>query len=149
MARVLVVDDAADLRLLIGLALEADGHAVVEADGGPRALALLEGDDGAGGEAVDLVVLDIQMPEMDGWTVLERIRASARTAEMPVVVCTVKAGGADRERAWAAGCDDFLSKPFDLGELRAVVDGALGVEPRARRARRRAQLEALRAQQPT
>jgi two-component system, cell cycle response regulator DivK len=114
--RVLVVDDQEDVRELLRVALEIEGSDVTEAPAGEAALAQLDA-----GFVPDLVVLDIQMPLMDGWEVLERIRARAETHDLPVIVCTVKASQLDAERGWRLGCDGYVTKPFTIDRLTAEV----------------------------
>jgi adenylate cyclase len=111
---VLAVDDQpANLRLLDAV-LTPRGHQVVTAASGGEALALLETDD------VDLVLLDIAMPEMDGHEVCRRIRATPATAFLPVVMITAS-GSEQRLAALESGADDFIAKPFDKSELLARV----------------------------
>lgn len=120
MASVLVVDDNEDVRLLVGKVLSSAGFDVREVAGAREAFLIL-----SEGPAPDLVVLDIQMPEVDGWEVLRMLRAQPGTSLLPVILCTVKAGPADVARGWELGCDGFLAKPFDIfalkEEVRAVV----------------------------
>ena len=123
-ARVLVVDDAADLRLLVATVLRARGAIVTEAVGGPEALEALRAG-AAAGTPPDLVVLDVQMPGMDGWETLAAIRADPRLAGVAVVLCTVRSHPTDRERARAAGCDGFVAKPYSTTHLVEVVRTAL------------------------
>jgi CheY-like chemotaxis protein len=117
--RALVVDDADDLRLLITQVLRADGHDAVGVSSGREALATLR-QAGPGGVAV--VVLDVQMPLVDGWDVLECIRAEPAVFGRPaVLLCTVRNSAQDRERAERLGADDYLSKPFAIAELTEKV----------------------------
>ena len=117
--RALVVDDAPDIRLLADLVLSMAGFAVVGAASGREALRHL-----AQGDLPDIVLLDVQMPEVDGWETLSRLRSRPRTAALPVVLCTVKGLPEDALRGWSSGCDGYLGKPFDIG---ALVDELLGV----------------------
>ncbi len=121
MARALVVDDAADIRLLADLVLSMAGFTVVAAPSGGDALRLL-----AFGELPDIVLLDVQMPDLDGWETLSRLRRDPRTAALPVVMCTVKGLPEDTLRGWSLGCDGYLGKPFDIGglvgELKTVLE---------------------------
>ena len=110
--RALVVDDAADIRLLAELVLSMAGFTVVGAPSGSEALRLL-----ASGDLPDIVVLDVQMPDLDGWETLTRLRNDPRTATLPVVLCTVKGLPEDTLRGWALGCDGYLGKPFDISGL--------------------------------
>ena len=114
--RVLIVDDTDDVRSLLRVALSVAGFETVEAKEGPAALDLL-----ATGPTPDIVLLDVQMPVMDGWQTLAEIRKTHATSTLPVIMCTVKSRPEDRERGWELGCDGYLSKPFDIGELVQLV----------------------------
>src|SRR5436190_20166258 len=108
----MVVDDNADVRLLMRRVLWSAGFAVISADGGPAALSLL-----ASQKPPNLVLLDVQMPELDGWRTLETIRSDPRTQQLRVVLCTVKGRPTDQERGWRLGCDGYVAKPFDTTQL--------------------------------
>ncbi|HWC35328.1 MAG TPA: response regulator [Mycobacteriales bacterium] len=137
MTTVLVVDDAADIRLLQRAVLGRSGYVVEEAASGPAALAALAKD-----PIPDIVVLDIQMPVMDGWDTLAAIRADPRLVDLPVILCTVKSRPEDTERAWRAGCDGYLGKPFSITNLVEEVETALARSPEQRAAVRRTWLSA-------
>lgn len=113
--RVLVVDDEPRMRELIRLYLQAD-FAVVEAADGLEALRLLAG------EEPDLVLLDVMMPRLDGWAVLERIREGSA---LPVIMLTARGDVPDRVQGLRMGADDYLAKPFDGRELAARVQAVL------------------------
>jgi CheY-like chemotaxis protein len=134
--RVLVVDDQEDVRELIRVALAIDGTDVSEASSGEAALEQLER-----GAVPDLVVLDIQMPVMDGWEVLERVRERPETHDLPVVVCTVKASQLDAERGWRLGCDGYVTKPFTIDRLTAEVRRVSESAPLDREATRKRALD--------
>jgi DNA-binding response OmpR family regulator len=141
-ARALVVDDAHDIRLLADLVLSMAGFKVTAASSGKEALAMLAGED-----LPDIVLLDVQMPEVDGWETLSRLRADARTADLPVVLCTVKGLPEDTLRGWTLGCDGYLGKPFDIVGLVDELHGVLRrdrAEREALRRRRVAELAAVR-----
>lgn len=141
-AAALVVDDAPDIRLLADLVLSMAGFSVRAASSGREALALL-----ADGDIPDIVLLDVQMPEVDGWETLARLRADPRTADLPVVLCTVKGLPEDSRRGWTLGCDGYLGKPFDIGGLVDELHAVLGRdrdERLALRRRRVAELAAVR-----
>ena len=110
--RVLVVDDAADIRMLMEAVLSRAGFEVLQASGGAEALDMLEA-----GAAPDVVLLDVQMPDMDGWETLAAVRADPMLTDIAVVVCTVKGRGEDGDRARDLGADGYVSKPFTLSEL--------------------------------
>src|SRR5262249_62391768 len=108
--RVLVIEDDPDLRLVSATALREDGYAVDEA---------ADGEDGlfkATSWDYDAVVLDVMMPRLDGWTVLERLR---RTHKTPVLILTARDAVHDRVRGLDSGADDYLVKPFVPSELLA------------------------------
>lgn len=115
MARVLVVDDEPAIRWLVVRALEEHGYEVSEADSGPSAVAALAW-------KPDLVVLDRLMPGMDGQAVLDEIR---RRGDTPVIMLTALAAEADRIAGLDHGADDYLVKPFSIGELEARVRALL------------------------
>jgi CheY-like chemotaxis protein len=119
MARVLVVDDEPDVLLLCRLNLEQRGHEVLEALDGGTAL------EHAREEEADLIVLDLMLPGMDGYQVLQALRADERTASIPVLVLTAKSLQADRERSRQLGAAAFLTKPFLPDELCEMVDRTL------------------------
>ena len=138
MARVLVCDDAPDLRLLMALTLEGAGHEVVQAEGGAAVSPLLaERDD------IDAIVLDVQMPLVDGWDVLQAVRADPVHHTVPVVMCTVKFSHEDLIRAWELGCDGYVNKPFDLDTLVRAVEEVIALAPADRTARRSDALQRL------
>jgi len=116
MAEVLVVEDEEDVRRLVKVLLERAGHAVAEASNGIEALALVQAD------APDLVVLDVTMPELDGWQTLERIRD---LCDVPVLMLTARAGELDKVRGLKGGADDYVTKPFGRQELLARVEALL------------------------
>jgi len=121
-ATVLVVDDDADIRRLVRTLLEREGTVVHEAADGRSALREFHSRD------PDLVILDVQMPELDGWTVLERIRD---LADVPVLMLTALGQEADRVRGLQGGADDYVVKPFGNQEFLARVQALLRRSRRA------------------
>ncbi len=121
---VLVVDDEKPLREFVRRNLEARGYRVVCAANGLEALAIF------GNEPVDLIILDIMMPHLDGLETARRIRAESR---IPIIILTAMGDEADKVRAFDLGADDYLTKPFGVGELmgriKAVMRRAQWSEP--------------------
>ena len=115
MTKVLVVDDDADIRWLTRTIL-SDRFEVVEAASGTAALQVLGESPG-----MDVVVLDVQMPELDGWDTLAAIRQDPKWSELPVVLCSVKSEAPDARRAWELGCDAVIGKPFAIDDLETTV----------------------------
>ena len=113
--RVLVVEDNEKNMKLVRDVLQATGYRTLEAVTGPRAVEL------ATEHAPDLVLMDIQLPGIDGVEALRRLRADERTASIPVLALTAQAMHGDRERFLAAGFDGYLSKPVNIIELVATV----------------------------
>ena len=137
MATVLVVDDEPDIRELVRLNLELDGHEVIGAADGAEALEY------AVGEHPDVVVLDVMMPEVDGWQVLSEMKATPDPliAHIPIIMLTAKADDMDRIKGGIEGAIRYLTKPFSPAELRSEVSAALeGSEPDKRK---RAQTDAM------
>ncbi len=115
-ARILVVDDDPDIRSLLRELLERAGHSVVSAEDGRGALRSLYE------ERPDLVVLDVAMPELDGWGTLERIRD---LSDVPVLMLTARTGELEKVRGLRAGADDYVTKPFGRQELLARAEALL------------------------
>jgi CheY-like chemotaxis protein len=139
MRRALVVDDASDIRLLLRSVLRGRGFDVDEAANGVEALDLL-----ASGERPDVIVLDVQMPQLDGWDTLVAIRGDPSTSEVPVILCTVRSQPADAERAWLLGCDGFVAKPFAVDDLVRRVEDACARSLEERVADRQRNLDTVR-----
>ena len=115
-ARILVVEDEPQLRSLLRLYLERDGHRVTDAGDGPAALAAFDAD------GADLVILDLMLPGMQGETVLDALRESG---DVPVLITSAKRSDAERIAGLRAGADDYLAKPFNPHELTARVAAIL------------------------
>lgn len=110
--RLLIVEDERDLRLALTMSLAEDGYAIDSAEDGEEGLYKAINWD------YDAVILDIMMPRMDGWEVLEKLRAVKNT---PVLILTARGAIDDRVRGLDLGSDDFLVKPFDMAELSARI----------------------------
>lgn len=113
--KILVVDDEKEIRTLLRVALEASKYVVVEASSGQ------EGIDSCAVHSPDLVILDLMLPDMDGIAVLERVRAFS---DVPVIVLSVRDRDETKIAALDAGADDYLTKPFSVGELLARIRAA-------------------------
>ncbi len=113
--RILVVDDDPDILQFVRMNLELDGFEVELAGGGHEALEKIAA------VPPDLMLLDVMMPEIDGLTVLRRLRSDPSTANIPVIVLTARSLAEDRVRGLNLGADDYITKPFDLEELLARV----------------------------
>jgi DNA-binding response OmpR family regulator len=140
-ATILVVDDEPDIRTLVQLNLELDGHRVVTAANGAEALELIAD------EVPDLMLLDLMMPEVDGWTVLETIKAASDldVNRIPVVMLTANDAADARLRGGIEGAIKYMTKPFSPTVLRGEVNDALqgDPEPTVRRRSQQAALEQL------
>jgi two-component system alkaline phosphatase synthesis response regulator PhoP len=130
MLRVLVIDDEPDVLLLCRVNLRHAGHEVLEASNGEEGLAL------AREAKPDVIVLDLMLPRMDGYQVLERLAAEGTPSRMPILVLTAKAQEEDRERSRRMGADAFIEKPFSPETLADTVSELAGL-PTEERARRR------------
>ncbi|HVT99836.1 MAG TPA: response regulator [Acidobacteriaceae bacterium] len=117
---ILIADDRPSSRELLGLVLERAGYEVLEAENGEQALERVR----AG--SPDLVLLDLQMPGMDGYGVLSELRAEARFASLPVLALTASAMRGDREKILEAGFTDYLAKPAAPELVRETVARLLG-----------------------
>lgn len=128
--RILVVDDEPDVLLLCRVNLEFEGHEVLEASDGARALAL------AAEERPDLIVLDVMLPEQDGFSVLRSLQARRETRDIPVIFLTAKAQEDDQIKGFLAGAADYLVKPFSPLALNEAVRRLAAMSPAEREARR-------------
>jgi two-component system alkaline phosphatase synthesis response regulator PhoP/two-component system response regulator VicR len=113
--KILAVDDERHIVRLVQVNLERQGYDVVTAFDGKEALEKIAA------ENPDLVVLDVMMPYMDGFEVLQTIRKNPETRELPVIMLTAKAQDADVFRGWQQGVDCYLTKPFNPMELITFV----------------------------
>ncbi len=119
MARILLVEDNEMNRDMLSRRLLRNGHAVLLATDGQQAI------DMARAEQPDIVLMDLSLPVIDGWEATRRLRADPDTAGLRIIALTSHAMAGDRERALAAGCDDYDTKPLDLprllGKISALV----------------------------
>jgi DNA-binding response OmpR family regulator len=120
--RVLVVDDDDDIRLLLEQLLSAAGYQVQTAQDGRAALRAFHA------SPIDVVVLDLSMPELDGFETLDRLRD---LSDVPVILLTARSGEIDKVRGFRAGADDYVVKPFGRQELLARIEALLRRAPEA------------------
>ena len=119
MTTILVAEDNRVNQRLLTFTLQKSGHRVITALHGGEALAQLAVN------SIDLVIADINMPEMDGVTFVKRVRADERFRALPVIVLTASGKDEDYEMAWAAGANDVLTKPTSSHELIATIEKML------------------------
>ncbi|MDD5749051.1 MAG: response regulator [Actinomycetota bacterium] len=140
--KILVVDDDPTMVKLINVNLKLNNYAIEEASSGEEALEIIEK------APLDLVVLDIMMPGVDGWEVLRRIRANPETEELPVILVTAKTQDSDVIRGWELGADEYVIKPFNpllLVEIIKMVLDRSYEERLERRKKQKEKLEVLRS----
>jgi len=113
---ILYVEDNPDNRSLIRRVLESEDYSVVEAINAKQALEKLE--DGN----IDLVLMDINMPDMDGYTLTAKIKAVQRFSKIPIVAVTANVMRGDREKSLEAGCDGYIQKPIDIDTLSQQIE---------------------------
>lgn len=116
MARVLAVDDDPTILRLLQVNLEMEGHDVLTAENGQSALAVIRA------ERPEVVLLDVMMPEMDGFQVCEAVRADPDIAGTPIVFVSARAQQSDLDRGYASGADGYITKPFDPLELIETIE---------------------------
>lgn len=120
MATILTVDDTASMRQMISFTLHSVGHDVIQASDGQEALKVIEG------KKVDLVIADINMPNMDGITLLKSLRALADYKFTPILMLTTESQEAKRQQGKVAGATGWIVKPFNPEQLLNVVKKVLG-----------------------
>ena len=111
MSKILVIDDDKSIVELIKVNLEIQGHEVLTANDGHSGIALTQQ------KEPDLIILDIMMPELDGYTTCQRIRQNSTTKEIPILMLTALSSTDDKISGFDSGADDYLTKPFELPEL--------------------------------
>lgn len=117
--RILYIEDNLGNRMLVKRILEAEGYSVIEAADGPSGLEI------ANKERPDLILLDINLPEMDGYDLARKMRGSPRLQGTPILAVTANVMKGDRERTLEAGCDGYIQKPIDVDRLPEQVKAAL------------------------
>ena len=123
MAAILLVEDNEMNRDMLSRRLTRAGHSVSIAIDGQ------EGIDKAAGGAPDLILMDMSLPVIDGWEATRRIKANEATRHIPVIGLTAHAMAGDREKALAAGCDDYDTKPIELDRLIGKIESLMPGKP--------------------
>jgi len=119
MARILMVEDNEMNRDALSRRLERRGYEVVLAVDGKQGLTLAQS------AQPDLILMDLSLPEIDGWEATRYLKAASATAQIPLIVLSSHAMAGDREKALEAGCDDFDTKPVDFQRLLAKIETLL------------------------
>ena len=123
MAKILIIEDTENNRVLLARRLKPKGHEVVTAEDAEKGLPL------ASTERPNLILMDVGLPGIDGWEATRRLKADPATRQVPVIALTAHAMEGDRERALAAGCDDYEIKPIDFNRLFEKIDRLLASRP--------------------
>lgn len=113
--RILYIEDNFENRILVKRVLEVEGYVVLEAGDGPTGMRMAEQ------EAPDLILMDINLPEIDGYEVTAKLRQSPSLAHVPIVALTANVLRGDRERSLEAGCNGYIQKPIDVDLLPAQI----------------------------
>jgi CheY-like chemotaxis protein len=115
--RILIIEDNMDTYELVRFILEKDGYETFLAMNGR------DGVNATNKQNPDLIIMDLSMPEMDGWTATRLIKENTQTSSIPLIALTAHALPGDRQRAMDAGCDDYIAKPMDLLDMLETVNG--------------------------
>jgi CheY-like chemotaxis protein len=118
--KILLVEDNEMNRDMLSRRLMRKGHEVVIAVDGEQGVAMAQG------ESPEIVLMDMSLPVVDGWEATRRIKADPATAHLPVIALTAHAMAGDRDKAMAAGCDDYDTKPVDLQRLLGKIEALTG-----------------------
>ena len=118
-SRILYIEDNVGNRMLVKRILEAEGYSIMEAVDGPSGLKM------AGEGQFDLILLDINLPEIDGYDLARRLRNMPSLQRVPILAVTANVMQGDRERTLAAGCDGYIQKPVDVDRLPEQIAAAL------------------------
>jgi two-component system cell cycle response regulator DivK len=116
---ILYIEDNIGNRMLVKRILEAEGYSIIEAVDGPAGLKM------AGEGQFDLILLDINLPEIDGYDLARRLRNMPSLQRVPILAVTANVMQGDRERTLAAGCDGYIQKPIDVDRLPEQIAAAL------------------------
>ena len=120
MAHILIVEDAPDNRTIAELILQSAGHTVISIGDGASAVSI------AASIRPDAILMDLSLPQLDGWEATRRLKANPATCDIPVIAFTAHILPSDLERALAAGCETVIAKPFEIDVFLAQIDALLG-----------------------
>ena len=123
MPKILLVEDNEMNRDMLSRRLERKGYSVVMAEDGEKGIAL------ARSEAPDLIIMDMSLPVKDGWTATRDLKADQATRAIPVIALTAHAMAGDRDKAMAAGCEDYDTKPVEFTRLLGKIEALLSGQP--------------------
>ena|SRR3972149_3245648 len=115
-AKILYIEDNPDNRMLVRRVLQAEGYTVIEANDGPSGIQT------ATEQTPDLILMDINLPDVDGYEITARIKQLSGLAKVPVIALTANVMKGDREKTLAAGCDGYIQKPIDIDQLPAQIE---------------------------
>ena len=116
MAKILIIEDTENNRVLLTRRLKPKGHDVITAEDAERGLSLVPA------ERPDLILMDVGLPGIDGWSATRQLKADPATKTIPVIALTAHAMQGDREKALEAGCDDYETEPIDFNRLFEKID---------------------------
>ena len=114
--KILYIEDNPDNRMLVRRVLQAEGYTVIEAKDGPTGIRI------ATEQIPDLILMDINLPDVDGYEITARIKQLPGLAKVPVIALTANVMKGDREKTLAAGCDGYIQKPIDIDQLPAQIE---------------------------
>jgi len=120
MPKILLIEDNELNRDMLSRRLERKGFQIVLAEDGAQGVALAQS------EQPDLILMDLSLPVLDGWEATRRLKADAATRVIPIIALTAHAMSSDREKAFAAGCDDYGTKPVEMNDLLQKINRLLG-----------------------
>lgn len=140
MTKILIVDDSADIRLLLSRSLKALGYEVFQATDGSEVMAAVQSYE------PDLVLLDVSMPKVDGFTALGKLKSDPRTKTIPVIMITAKGHPDDLDTARNLGALDYINKPWSNGEVELRVQWAVTARAQQLAALEKRKAEALKGQ---
>ena len=124
MPKILIIEDTENNRVLLTRRLKLRGHEIVTAENAESGLAMVTS------ERPDLILMDVGLPGMDGWSATRQLKSDPANRQIPVIALTAHAMDGDREKAIEAGCDDYETKPIDFNRLFAMIDRLLSAQPR-------------------